>query len=238
MYLLLIGGGEIGAQKSDGTYRPLETLAIDEYFVKKINKTTPKILFIPTAIEQLDPDHLYEEGFKRLYEGKLGCIVDSLSSKEMETKENITDFLKGYDAFYISGGDTQYMLDQWKKTGFDKILKTLLIEDKPIAGISAGAMCWFENVLTEDKDKKLTFIPGLNLFKNTCIPHWNKFKDFFLNAELSKKTPFIAIEDCCAIEITNDSVQLIKSKDQSSAYFYDTGTSEMPVAVTKDIFNI
>lgn len=86
MHLLLIGGGEIGAQRSDGSYRPLETLEIDLYFISLLSKVSPKILFIPTAIEQKDPKRLYEKAFIKLYEGKLNCKVETLYLKKQTIK--------------------------------------------------------------------------------------------------------------------------------------------------------
>ena len=203
-------------------------MAIDEYFVSKLNKNEPNILFIPTAIENLDPKHLYEAGFKRLYEQKLNCKVQSLYLSDFEKKENIRSFLDNFDAFYISGGDTQYMLDQWKKTKFDQLLIEYALKGKPIAGISAGAMCWFKYVLTEDGTGELALVDGLGLFPDMCVPHWNKFKNAFVKSPISEKMPFIAIDDCCAIEVTQDSIQLLHSREGSSSYYYSQKAVQKP----------
>lgn len=227
MHLLLIGGGEIGAQRSDGSYRPLETLAIDKYFLKAINKNNPKVLFIPTAIEQRDPNKLYEKAFKRLYGEQLNCNVDVLNTTDTASKEYFSHTLSSCDAIYISGGDTKYMLNRWKETGFNALLKKEILNGKITAGISAGAMCWFEKVLAEDEN--LSLIDGLGLFKNMCIPHWNKYKDVFLDKHIIQTTPFIAIDNCCAVEIMNETINLISSKENASAYYYDISNDKYAV---------
>jgi len=231
MHLLLIGGGEIGAQRSDGTYRPLETLDIDYYFLNLIGKANPKILFVPTAIEQKDPNKLYEQAFKRLYEEKLKCKVSVLSLTNEKSPDCFTDTLSSCDAVYISGGDTEYMLMRWKQTGFAQSLKQAALNGKIIAGISAGAMCWFENVLAEDEN--LSLIKGLGLIENMCIPHWNKYRDMFLSKSLIQNKPFIAIDNCCALDISNEAIKIISSKEQASAYYYDICNSKNAIPLTK-----
>lgn len=225
MHLLLIGGGEIGAQRSDGSFKPLETLEIDLYFLNLLKATSPKILFIPTAIEQMDPKRLYEKAFISLYRDKLNCKVEPLYFKKTDTQEYFDNLLSSFDGIYISGGDTKYMLEEWSKNGFDIALKKIALKGKVIAGISAGAMCWFENVLSGIEN--ITLIKGLGLLPNMCIPHWNKLKNTFIDNSLIKAHPFIAIDNCCAVEVTDDNVKIISSKEYASAYFYD---------IAKDIY--
>lgn len=219
LHLLLIGGGEIGAPKSDGTFRPLETLAIDEHFVRSLNKKKPHILFIPTATELMDANRLYEKGFRTLYGEKLGCSVDSLYLSDNPSPEDIDTKLRKADALYIGGGDNYYMFNQWKKFGLDIRLQQVAQEGKPIAGISAGAMCWFNKMLVED-EKGMDIIDGFGLLEHFLVPHWNKYQKF-LESPLAKQEPFIAIDNCCALEIKGTSQHLIKSKSEANAYFID-----------------
>lgn len=216
--LLLIGGGEIGAPKVDGTYRPLETLTIDQYFVESLDKQHPNILFIPTATEELDPEHMYEQGIQNLYGKKLGCFVDTLYLSPDITIQNMEDKLDWADGIYIGGGDTKHMMLRWKETGLDKLLKQAALSGKHIAGLSAGAMCWFEKVLV-GKGEETTFIDGFGILKNTCMPHWNKHR-FFADLPIAQEIPFIAIDECAAIEIVGgDKISIIRSKEKASAFY-------------------
>ncbi|MFS0918916.1 Type 1 glutamine amidotransferase-like domain-containing protein [Brevibacillus sp. 179-C 1.1 NHS] len=54
------------------------------------------------------------------------------------------DFVKYQDVIYVGGGNTQYMLEKWRAMNFDAVLKEAYEKGTLLAGISAGAMCWFE----------------------------------------------------------------------------------------------
>ena len=54
------------------------------------------------------------------------------------------------DIIYEGGGDTYDMINLWKDTGFDKILKQEWEKGKVMCGISAGAIAWFSLGITDD----------------------------------------------------------------------------------------
>lgn len=217
LHLLLIGGGEIGSPKSDGSFRPLETLDIDKHFVKSIGKINPHILFIPTATEKLDEERLYEKGFCSLYGKRLGCSIDTLYLLENPSAEKIKSKLLRADAIYIGGGDTAFMLEEWQKHNFSSLLKEVALSGTPIAGLSAGSMCWFEKVVIKNNDKSI-FTDGLGLLKGYCIPHFNKKKELFIKEEIAQNTSFIGIDECAAIEIKGVHINTVKSKNDANVY--------------------
>lgn len=210
LHLLLIGGGEIETPK-------LETLAIDEFFINSIAKKEPTILFIPTASEFYDKEKTYEQNIRFLYEKKLGCHITTLYLTPAPAMEEIKEKLENADAVYIGGGDPLYMLKKWHEAGLDTLLKNVALSGKPIAGISAGAMCWFEKVLMKGETESF-FVRGFDLFKNFCLPHWNKHR-YFADLELAKDFPFLAIEDNAAVFITNNKIKLIKAADTATACY-------------------
>ena len=217
LHLLLIGGGEIGAPRDDGTFRPLETLDIDKYFVKSIEKINPRILFIPTATEKLDEGRLYEKGIRSLYGERLGCIIDALYFSDNLTTNEIKNKLLKADAIYIGGGDTAFMLEEWQKHNFLNILKDVALSGKPIAGLSAGAMCWFERVVVRNNGTS-SFKGGIGLLKGYLLPHFNKKKELFIKEEIAQNTSFIGIDECAAIEIKGKQIDIVKSKNDANVY--------------------
>ena len=217
LHLLLIGGGEIGAPKGDGSFRPLETLDIDKHFVKSIGKTNPRILFIPTATEMLDEKRLYEKGIYALYGERLGCSVDTLYFLENPTQDEIKNKLQNADAIYIGGGNTAHMFEIWQRNGFQNILKKVALSGKPIAGLSAGSMCWFEKVVIKNNDESM-FIEGIGLLKGYCLPHFNKKKDLFAKEKIAQNTSFIGIDECAALEVNGAKINVIKSKTDAGVY--------------------
>lgn len=216
LHLLLIGGDEIGAPKEDGSFRPLETLEIDQHFISTIGKKSPNILFIPTATEVLDPKHLYEQGIQSLYGDKLGCKVETLYLSDNPSIDSIKEKLLKTDALYIGGGDTAFMMKCWQKTGFDKLLRLTALQGKPIAGLSAGAMCWFDKVVIKENGIS-KFMTGIGLLDNFCIPHWNKKKNF-AQESIAKNTQFIGIDECAALEINGKKISIIRSNKTAEIY--------------------
>lgn len=216
MHLFLIGGGEIGAPKTDGTHRPLTTLPLDEHFVASIGKSHPTLLFIPTACEPFDPTHTYEQGMQDLYGKKLGCKVETLYLNQTPFAD-MQNCLAKADVLYIGGGNTEYMMKRWTETGLDKELKKEALSGKPIAGISAGAMCWFDKVYIGE-GKETTYTAGLGLFPNACMPHWNKHKHF-IQTSIAKVFPFVAIDENVAVEVKGKEMSLITSAPNVGAFF-------------------
>lgn len=228
MHLVLIGGGEIEAPK-------FETLAIDEFFINSIHKKNPTVLFIPTASEFYDTEKTYEQNIRFLYEKKLGCNITTLYLTSSPSIEEIKEKLEHADAVYIGGGDPLYMLKKWHEAGLDTLLKSAALSGKPIAGISAGAMCWFEKVLMKGETESF-FVRGFDLFKNFCLPHWNKHRSF-ADFPLAKESPFIAVDEGAAVAVIKGKVQIITARIEASAFYCEvTDTlSERPLSAA-DLF--
>ena len=210
LHLLLIGGGEIEAPK-------LETLAIDEFFINSIAKKEPTILFIPTASEFYDKEKTYEQNIRFLYEKKLGCNITTLYLTPAPAMEEIKEKLENADGLYIGGGDPLYMLKTWHETGVGELIKQYALSGKPVAGISAGAMCWFEKVLMKGETESF-FVRGFDLFKNFCLPHWNKHRSFAV-LPIAKEGPFIAVDECAAVAVIKGKVQIITADQNASAFY-------------------
>ncbi|WP_052426775.1 Type 1 glutamine amidotransferase-like domain-containing protein [Paraburkholderia terrae] len=64
----------------------------------------------------------------------------------------VSDFharLLEQDAIYVGGGNTKSALAVWREWELDSILRTAWEKGVLLAGMSAGAMCWFEAGLTD-----------------------------------------------------------------------------------------
>ncbi|MFI3683955.1 Type 1 glutamine amidotransferase-like domain-containing protein [Vagococcus fluvialis] len=82
------------------------------------------------------------------------------------------DCLDQADLIYIGGGDIHYLIDTWRKIGFDKKIIELYEKGTVIVGVSAGAMCWFDYI----HDSKRVSI-GLNVLKGSMCPHYDDLND-------------------------------------------------------------
>ncbi len=79
----------------------------------------------------------------------MGCDTDVLdllgvnpSRKELEEK------ILSSDLIYVSGGNTLKLMRRCRRLGVDKILKTAHDMGIVLAGLSAGAICWFKKIAT------------------------------------------------------------------------------------------
>ena len=58
-------------------------------------------------------------------------------------------FCGDQDLIYVSGGNTAILLAAWRTHGLDRALRTAADAGVVMAGMSAGANCWFEASTTD-----------------------------------------------------------------------------------------
>lgn len=139
--IVAIGGGENGRVLEDGTLVPYNTQNIDEEIVKLSNKEQPYFLFINHAMPSLEIQESYFKTMKKIYGDRFNCICKDLKTTELEDINKVKEKIEWADIIYEGGGDTEYMIGLWRKTGFDKFLYDAWNKGKVIFGISAGAVC-------------------------------------------------------------------------------------------------
>jgi len=218
--IVAIGGGEI---------RTRGTAAIDREIIRLSNKEHPNILFIPTA--SLDSQR-YWRRFVEYFGKYLKCKPDVLflvdappSAKQIERK------ILSADIIYVGGGNTLYMMRVWRRFGVDKLLRAAYQDGIVLAGISAGAICWFDSghsdsmSFSNPRNWKYINVKGLRLIDGVHCPHYNSMtrgvprrKDF---REMIRKIGGIgiALENNCAMEFIDDRFyRVISSNGYSRAY--------------------
>lgn len=217
--IVAIGGGENGRINSKGIRKPYETKEIDEEIVRLANKNHPNLLFL--AHSQIpfgeEAEKNYYNVIKKIYES-LGCEVRWLKISDL--KEDIDKAkldVEWADIIYEGGGATELMINLWKKTGFDKVLKNAYESGKVMCGISAGAICWFNSGFTDDpklNDVKINRIYALDLIDAYFTPHCQKEgkMDRVRNSLKYIDKVGISLSNCIAIEIIDDKYRLIKTK--------------------------
>ena len=217
--IIAIGGGEIG--------RPgfsIETTKMDKEIIKLTSKKNPRLLFLPTASGDSEP---YLQTVEKYFGKKLKCKVDVLYlSKNIFSENQIRDKILASDIIYVGGGNTLKMIKIWKKLGVDKFLKEAYEKGVVLSGVSAGAICWFKYGNSDSlkmKDKKASSIrvSGLGFIPALFCPHYDfeKYRKPELKKMMLKNSVIaIAIDNCCAIEIIDDTYRIISSKDSANAY--------------------
>lgn len=169
--VIAIGGGEL---------RERTTLKIDEYIAnlakQRAGETRANALFIPTASHDFMP---YYNTFHKVYTGVFDIKTDVALSvfKEVDLEKMKTKFDKA-DVIYVGGGDTVFMMESWRQTGLLSLIKDAYERGVILAGLSAGAICWFSDIYTDsalvndETGEKYAMFKGLGWFSGVISPHY------------------------------------------------------------------
>ena len=169
--IIAIGGGEL---------RERTTLKIDEYIANlakaHAGENRANALFIPTASHDFMP---YYNTFHKVYTGVFNMKTDVALSvfKEVDLEKMKGKFDKA-DMIYVGGGDTVFMIDSWKQSGLLPLIMDAYQRGVIIAGLSAGAICWFTDMYTDStaalgEGDKYAMFKGLGLVEGKISPHYN-----------------------------------------------------------------
>lgn len=221
--IVAIGGGEIGRTKilEDGTLKvyPMETISIDEEIIRLSGKKHPKLLLIPTASRD---STTYLDAVVNYFGKKFGCFASVLNLLTHDfSPKDLEDFVLSADIIYVGGGDTRFMLEQWKKVGLDVVFKKAYNAGIVISGLSAGAVCWFEYYDNTDYKEEagwcLDVLPGLGWIKGFAVPHFDDLSETEksdLKNMLKEKSirPVWAIDNCAAVVFENEVSRVLNSQ--------------------------
>ena len=217
--IVAIGGGENGRINTKGVQKPYETKKIDEEIVRLAGKEHPHFLFL--AHSQIPFGEIAEKNYydviKKIYEN-LECEVRWLKISELrEDFDKAEADVEWADIIYEGGGATELMINFWKETGFNEVLKKAYNSGKVMCGISAGAICWFNSGFTDDpnlNNVEVNRIFALNLIDAYFTPHCQKEgkMDRVRNSLKHIDKIGISLSNCTAIEIIDDKYRIIKTK--------------------------
>ena len=175
--IIAIGGGEL---------RERTTLKIDEYIAAlakaHAGENRANALFIPTASHDYMP---YYNTFHKVYTGVFNVKTDVALTvfKEVDMEKLRAKFQKA-DVIYVGGGDTVFMIEHWKKTGLLSLIEDAYQRGVIIAGLSAGAICWFSDIYTDSQaalgeGDKYAMFQGLSWINGKISPHYgSRMLDF------------------------------------------------------------
>ncbi len=158
--IIAIGGGGFGRNPGEGI--------IEEYILKQTTKKKPNICFIPTATGDNDA---YKVNYYATF-SKLNCNPTHLDF--FKRTPDLKRLIAAQDVIFVGGGNTKSMLAVWREWHLDKILKKAYKNGTVMSGVSAGAICWFQNGITDSWDSNLQIMPCMNFVKGTCCPHYDE----------------------------------------------------------------
>lgn len=213
--IVAIGGGEIAEE---------ETKPIDQYICDIVDSEVPQVLFVPTASGDAGG---YCDTFESYYGDTLGCQIRHLTLHDEEIqREQIHTDINWADIVYVGGGSLPLLIDCWKEHGLHQLLYEAYQEGTIMSGLSAGAMCWFASGLSDTADEgEFGLVDCLGWVESlACTPHATaKRRSVFQESIRTQRMSGIALEDCCAIEITDGRYRILSATGDEIAHNYKNG---------------
>jgi peptidase E len=90
---------------------------------------------------------------------------------------NVTDpagLLLSQDVIFVGGGSVANMLAVWRVHSLDQVMRQAWEAGIVLAGVSAGAICWFDGGTTDSFGTELRpFTAGLGMLPGSYCPHYS-----------------------------------------------------------------
>lgn len=223
--IIALGGGGFSMEP--------DNLALDRYILQQTSAARPKVCFLPQASAE---SREYVSNFYKAFTD-LDAHPTWLSLFG-SVAEGWREMLLDQDVIYVGGGNTRSMLAIWREWGVDQVLREALERGVILAGISAGAICWFEQGLT-DSVAPLGVLPCLGFLPGSCSPHFdgesNRRPAFHRYLKQGQIQTGIALDDGAAAHFTDGELdEVVTSRPDAHGYQLDLVADkvvEMPLPV-------
>ena len=148
------------------TMEPANPL-LDDYVLGLARMPRPRVLFLPTASgDTLDQMN----AFRARFAGR-ACAPEQLSLFRLHgARRSLEEIVLSQDVIYVGGGSMRNMLAIWKAHALDAMLIEAWRRGTVLAGLSAGAMCWFEGGVTRSAGPPES-IAGMGLLSGSLTVH-------------------------------------------------------------------
>ena len=207
--IIAIGGG--------GFYRDADNLELEKYVLRQTGEETPRVVFVPTASGE--PGHYLASFYAAFL--KLNCRPSVLTF--FKRTSDLRSVLLNQDVIYVGGGHTKTMLAVWGDWGVAQILREAWESGIVLTGVSAGAICWFEQGLTDSFSDALRPLDCLGFLPGSCCPHYDgepqrrpSMHRLLASGEIAAG---VAVEDWSAVHFKGTEIhRVVASKAGARAY--------------------
>lgn len=206
--IIAMGGG--------GFWMEPDNPLLDRYIIESASKPNPTVCFLPTACGDADARIVqFYTAFNAL-----PCRPTHLSL--FRRPADLAAVIEASDVIYVGGGNTRFMLAIWKACGLDRLLREAWERGTLLCGLSAGAICWFEQGLT-DSDGPLAPLDCLGFLPGSCSPHYDGEAErrpcFHRYISEGSLAPGIALDDSAAAHFIDDKLhQVVTSRPDARAF--------------------
>jgi dipeptidase E len=157
--IIAIGGGGFSTEP--------ENAALDRYALAQARQSNPAVCFLATASG--DADAYIARFYAAFSRYRCRPTHVGLFARTPDLKE----VLSAQDVICVGGGNTKSMLAVWREWQLPALLRRAWRSGIVLAGVSAGAICWFEFGVTDSWANRLAPLPCLGFLPGTCCPHYD-----------------------------------------------------------------
>ena len=233
--IVAIGGGgfsmsETGESAIDDYLLDLAAMGTDLAEGAAPAGRLPRVCFVPTASAD-SPG--YCDRFEAAFAGRARTEILSLFGQGRMAYQD-PKMLLDMDLIYVGGGSTVNLLALWRAHGVDEIMAQAASNGTILAGISAGANCWFDASSTDSFGPLAPLNDGLGFIGGSVCPHYRgepgrqeEFRDWIRTRALP--SPGLGIDDHAAVIFENSKPTSVISERDGSHAFAVTGDNEIRI---------
>ena len=223
--IIALGGGGFGSEPDNP--------ALDLFILEQARVPTPRVCFIPTARGD-DPAYLdrFHTAFSR-YDCDRSHLLFFDRTPELRST------ILGQHVIFVGGGNTKSMLAVWREWGVIELLREAWESGIVLSGVSAGAICWFDQGLTDSFANDLTVLDCMGFLEGSCSPHYDgeaeRRPSYQRLMGEGGVVPGIALDDGAAAHFVDGQLsEVVTSRPNAKAYsvsFKDEAIVESPIPV-------
>jgi dipeptidase E len=185
----------------------MEDRVLDRFVLDLTGADRPRVCFLATASGDSERYRLrFFEAFARER-----CVASELTLFDRSVKD-ADDYLLAQDVVYVGGGNTTSMLAVWRGHGVDVALRAAWEAGVVLAGVSAGANCWFEASTTDSflLRRADPLADGLGVLAGSFCPHYDSEPErrprFHEHVASGALPPGLAADDFAAVHFTGTEI--------------------------------
>jgi peptidase E len=208
-HIVAMGGGGFSMEPDNP--------ALDLFILQQARRANPSVCFLATASGDAES---YIDSFYTAFR-KLPCRPTHVPL--FARTPDLHTVLLEQDVIYVGGGNTKSMLAVWREWELPALLRRAWESGTVLAGVSAGAICWFENGLTDSSGTGLYPLSCLGLLAGACCPHYDGEAErrpaLRRLVEIGTIASALALDDGAAAHFVNGTLaNIVSSRPQAHAY--------------------
>lgn len=140
---------------------------LDDFVLSLTDASEPRVLFLPTASGDTTAQiNAFQARFADRW-----CVHEHLALFRLhDNRRPLEQIVLEQDIVYVGGGSMRNLLAIWRAHALDELLVRAWRSGTVLAGLSAGAMCWFDGGVTRSSGAPEA-LAGLGLLEGSLTVH-------------------------------------------------------------------